>query len=338
MKKVILSLFILAGLSSCTHGQTIYVNAFNGKDDASGTATAPMQSLEKAITTANGFTNGKPVTIKLAPGLYVLPHKQLIKTGAVADTAKFTIEAISMPDDSAWRPDKMPVIQSVAPVNSTFQFKHCVALLVAKSNVSLKGLKFVGNASPDVAYYYPITREDENLNGLEVSQCYFIGEKSSTRLQSGLWTHGTGIHVDHCIFYGCRNAMVLIKNIKDFSLTYSIIDGCYESGIWSGDSNEPFVFSNNIVTHCNFVWVRPQGTQPHYTFNNSLLTENDGYMGYIANGLIPADKSNITENNISKTGHVSLVEIKEEAFQPHNYLNPIPGSPGSELHAGIFKK
>ncbi len=328
-------------VSSCTRttAQTIYVDAVNGKDGASGSVNDPLSSLENAITTANGFTGNEAVTIKLAPGLYVLPHKQIIKTGRTADdTAKFTIEAISMPDDADWQPGKMPVIQSVAPVNSDFQFKHCVGLLVAKSNVSLKGLKFVGNASPGVAYYYPITRENENLNGLEVSQCYFIGEKSSTRLQSGMWTHGTGIHVDHCIFYGCRNAMVLIKNIKDFSLTYSIIDGAYESGIWFGGSDAPFIFSNNIVTHCNFVWVRPQGIQPHYTFSDSLFTENDGYMGYIANDLIPADKSNLTENGIRKTGHVTLIEIKTEPFQPHSYLNPVPGSDGADLHAGIFKK
>ena len=327
-------------LSVRINAQTIYADAVNGKENAKGTVADPFLSLEKAITLANGFTGSEPVTIKLAPGLYVLSHKMEIKTAkATDDNAKFTIEAISMPDDAGWQPHKMPVIQSVSPINSNYQFNHSVGFLVAKSNVSFKGLKFVGNASPDVAYYYPITRENENLNGLEVSQCYFIGEKNSTRLQSGMWTHGTGIHVDHCIFYGCRNAMVLIKNIKDFSLTNSIIDGAYESAIWFGASDAPFTFKNNIVTNCNFFWVRPQNTQPAYTFSNSLICNNGAFMGYITNNdLIPADKTNLKENRIRKTGKVELVFIKTDARQPHNYLNPVPGSDGADLEAGIFKK
>jgi hypothetical protein len=269
----------------------------------------------------------------------VVSHELTIKTSKEdGDNFKFTIEAIHMPDDKDWQPGKMPVIQSVSANNSKVQFTHAVCFLVDKNNVCFKGLKFVGNASPDVAYYYPITRENQNLDGLEVSQCYFVGEKNSTRLQSGLWTHGAGIHVDHCIFYNCRNAMVLIKGIKDLSITNSIIYGAYESGIWFGASTAPFVFSNNIVTHCNFFWVRPKDTQPAYTFSNSLITENDNYMGYIADDLIPAPKSNLKEIAIKKKGTVKLVEIKTDRDQPRDYLNLVAGSAGSDLHAGIFKR
>lgn len=321
------------------HAQTVYVDAVKGREEAAGTAADPLLSIEKAVTLAGSFTGDEPVNIKLAPGLYIVAHEMIIKTAKTAnDQSKFTIEAMTMPDDPDWQPEKTPVIQSGSSNNSNVQFTHSVSFLVAKNNVSFKGLKFVGNPHPDVAYYYPITREDENLNGLEVSQCYFIGEKNSTRLQSGLWAHGAGIHVDHCIFYNCRNAMVLIKGIKDFALTNSIIYGAYESAIWYGLSDAPFVFDHNIITHCNFFWVRPDKSQPAYTFSNSLITENDGYMGYIANDLIPATESKLTEKNIQKTGKVLLVEIKTEKQQPHNYLNLAPGSAGSDIPAGIFKK
>ena len=334
-----LLIIILLAASVQLNAQTLYVDALKGKDVAKGTQTDPLLSIEKADAIANTFSGNEPVTIKLAPGLYVVAHEMAVKTAKQEnDTSKFKIEATVMPDDTAWQPGKMPVIQSVSPNNSNYQFTHCVSFLVVKNNVSFKGLKFVGNSHPDVPYYYPITRENENLNGLEVSQCYFIGEKNSSRLQSGLWTHGTGIHVDHCIFYNCRNAMVLIKEIKNLAITNSIIYGAYESAVWFGFSDAPFVFKNNIVTHCNFFWVRPDNTQPAYTFNNSLITENDNYMGYIANDLVPASKSNLTENNIQKTGKVILVEIKTERLQPHNYLNLAPGSAGNDLHAGIFKK
>jgi len=330
---------ILLAVSMHLYPQTIYVDAVNGKEEAKGNKADPLSSLEKAITMANGFTGNEPVNIRLAPGLYVISHEMAVRTEkTVADNLKFTIEAIIMPDDANWQPDKMPVIQSVSANNSNVQFTHAVAFLVAKNNVSFKGLKFVGNASPDVAYYYPITRENESLNGLEVSQCYFIGEKNSTRLQSGLWTHGAGIHVDHCIFYNCRCGMVLIKGIKDLSITNSIIYGAYETALWFGASDEPFEFSNNIVTHCNFFWVRPKDTKPSYTFSNSLITENDNYMGYISNDLIPAPENNLKEIGIRKTGHVKLVEIKTDEFQPHDYLNLSPESDGSDMHAGIFKQ
>jgi hypothetical protein len=332
-------LLLSSMLSMCSHAQTIYVDAVNGLTDGDGTISNPLSSLEKAITMANGSTGKEPVNIKLAAGLYVVSHELTIRTSADTNSAsKFTIEAVHMPDDNDWKPADMPVIQSVSPNNSNVQFIHTVCLRVAKNNVSIKGLKFVGNASPDVAYYYPITRENENLDGLEVSQCYFIGEKSSTRLQSGLWTHGAGIHVDHCIFYNCRCGMVLIKGIKDLSITNSIIYGAYETAIWFGKSAEPFVFTNNIVSHCAFVWVRPKNADPAYTFTNSLFTENKGYMGYIANDLIPAPDNNVKEINIKKNGTVNLLEIETQKFQPHNYLNPVAGSDGSDLHAGIFKK
>jgi hypothetical protein len=330
---------IFGGLCMQISAQTIYVDAVHGNEQAKGTITDPLSGLENAISIANKFAGDQPVDIELAPGLYVISHELTVKTGKEdGDNVRFTIEAIHMPDDKDWQPGKMPVIQSVSPNNSNVQFTHAVCFLVAKNNVSFKGLKFVGNASPDVAYYYPITRENENLNGLEVSQCYFIGEKNSTRLQSGLWTHGAGIHVDHCIFYNCRNAMVLIKGIKELSVTNSIIYGAYESAIWFGASTAPFVFNNNIVTHCNFFWVRPKDTQPAYTFSNSLITENDNYMGYIAGDLIPAAKSNIKEIGIRKNGTVKLIEIKTDQNEPHNYLNPVPGSAGSDIPAGIFKR
>jgi len=339
-KLKIYSILLLSSiLSMCTHAQTIYVDAVKGVTDGDGTISNPLSSLEKAISMADGFIAKEPINIKLAPGLYVVSHELTIRTSADTNsTSKFTIEAVHMPDDNDWKPADMPVIQSISPNNSNVQFTHSVCLLVAKNNVSIKGIKFVGNASPEVAYYYPITRENENLNGLEVSQCFFIGERNSMRLQSGLWTHGAGIHVDRCIFYNCRCGMVLIKGIKDLSITNSIIYGAYETAIWFGKSTDPFVFSNNIVSHCNFVWVRPKDANPVYTFRNSLITENKEYMGYIANDLVPAPDGNVKEISIKKTGTVKLLEIETQKFQPHDYLNPVPGSDGSEFHAGIFKK
>ncbi len=175
----------------------------------------------------------------------------------------------------------MPVISSIAANNDNRYFKHCAGLLVARSNVRIRGLKFTGNPNPSVAYYYPIVRDSLTLNNLEVSQCYFIGDRNSSPVQGALYVEGPGIHVDHCIFYGCKNAVLAFEKMKGFSLTHSIIYGAYECAVWYGwhdEPNEPFTFSNNVVSQCHYFWyvVRLPDTSP-YHFDHSLICENEGY-------------------------------------------------------------
>ena len=320
------------------HAQTVYVDAGKGRDEAGGTVNDPIGSLEKAVALASGFSGREPVVIKLYPGLYTLYHSLQLKTAVSGnDTVSYTVEAAVMPDDRDWQPASMPVIQSVSPDNSTVQFKHCGGIIAAKNNIHIRGLKFTGNANPTVRYYYPISRENELLSGLEISQCYFTGEKNSSPIQGAVWAHGAGIKVDHCIFYGCKNALLLFKSIKDFSCTYSIIDGSYESAVWFGPFNEPFEFSNNIVTNSHCFWARAENTTPKYIFSNSLITNVDIYMGnYGKMGIVAAPTNIHIEKEIRRSGKVVLSEVKTEGL-PKDYLNPVAGSDGSDLKAGIFK-
>ena len=328
-----------SGVSTNLSAQTIYVDVVKGRYEAKGTLMDPLPGLEQAVALASNFSGNESVTIKVAPGLYVISHILELRTANKRnDTMRFTIEAAVMPDDPDWLPSKMPVIQSVSGDNSIVQFVHSAGILVSKNNVSLKGLKFTGNANTTVRYYYPVTRENEMLKGLEISQCYFIGEKNSEPIQGAVWAHGADITVDHCIFYGCKNALLLFKSISGFSFTNSIIYGSYESAVWFGPFNSEFTFRNNIVSHCNFFWVRPENTQPAYKFTNSLITENNEYMGYYGSkGLEPTDKNNHVETGVKKTGKVLLSEVKTEGL-PKDYLNLIEGSDGKEIQAGIFKQ
>lgn len=319
--------------------QAIFVDAIKGHDEAKGTITDPFASLEKAIALASGFSGNEPVTIRIYPGLYVLQHQAEIRTGKISDdTVRYTIEAVMMPDDPDWQPGSIPVIQSVSPDNSTAQFTHAVGFLVAKNNVRFQGLKLLGNSNPAVRYYYPITRENETYEGLEISQCYFIGEKNSAPIQGAVWAHGAGTKIDHCIFYGCKNALLFFRGIKDFSITYSIISGAYEAAAWYAGTGNDFEFRNNIVTNCNFFWVRAGNTFPTYSFSNSIITDVNQYMGFFGNsGLVPAEKNNHIETGIKKSGKIMLSEVKTEGL-PKDYLNLLPQSDGNELKAGIFKK
>lgn len=337
MKFILPALFSV--IASWLHAQTIYVDVIKGSQEARGTITDPLASLEKAVLLAAGFSGNEPITIKVAPGLYVFHHLAEIRTGKKEnDTIQYSIEATIMPDYADWLPAKMPVIQSVSIDNSNVQFTHCGGFLVSKSNTSFKGLKFTGNTNPAVKYYYPITRESENYKGLSVSQCYFIGERNSAPIQGAIWAHGAGIAVDHSIFYECKNALLLFRSISDFSVTHSIIYGSYEAAVWFGPFTSPFVFRDNIVTRCNYFWLSPDNTQPAYQFSNSLITDNDQYMGYYtSNGPMPAKTDSIKEINIRKTGKVLLSEVKTEGL-PNDYLNQIAGSAGKDIPAGIFKK
>ncbi|WP_353720687.1 hypothetical protein [Dyadobacter sp. 676] len=317
--------------------QSIFVDVQNGKDSNPGSQQAPVASLPKAMELARTFKSNENTTIKVLPGLYLLNDKLNIDKRNTEE-AWLTIEAAVMPDDADWAPAKMPVIQSISTNNSVTQFPHSIGFLIAADHIAIRGLKFLGNANPDVKYYYPLNREDSTLTGLNVSQCYFIGERNSAPIQGSIWAHGAGTHVDHCIFYGTKNALLLFKGIKDFSLTHSIIFGAYEAAVWFGSFNSPFVFKNNIVANSEYLWLRQENTFPKYAFSDCLFTGLKHYMGYYGrNGTLPTERNEHTERNVGKTGRVLLSEVSVNGL-PKDYLNPLPGSAGAELHAGIFKK
>ncbi len=342
--KMILLIAAVFFMTQSLRAQTLYVDGLKGSDAAAGTPSTPLASLQKAVALAKDFSGNEPITIKLAPGLYMLtgPLKLETRSGG-NDAANYTLEAMVMPDDTAWNPYKMPVITSVAENNDNRHFPHCAGIFVARANVAVCGLKFTGNSNPNVMYYYPIVRDSLTLNNLELSQCYFIGEKNSSPVQGAIYVEGPGIHVDHCIFYGCKNAVLAFEKMKDFSVKHSIIYGAYECAFWYSwhdEQDQPFTFSDNIISHCNYFWyevsVLPQGPVPCH-FDHCLVCQNDGYSETDGKNAPVIITLPFRENDVRKTGSVSLVEVKTDLI-PHDYLNLAPGSDGMDLGAGIFKK
>jgi len=329
-------------IAEYAQSQTLFVDAAKGNDEAKGTAAEPFRSLEKAVSVANVFSGDEPVTIKLAPGLYLLTHQAIIPSfKKEIDTVKYSIEAMIMPDDDAWSPAKMPVIQSVSANNKDYgHFNHCVGFQIERNSVSLRGLKFLGNATPGVEYYYPVERHNPDLKDLEISQCYFIGEKNSSPIQGSVFTQGSGIHIDHCIFYGCKNAVLVFLKINNFSLTNSIIYGAYEGAFWYGygeSADLPFTFRDNIISNSNYFFVGYKGVHTSYVFNNSLIVNNTHYMAFNGDSISPDTLNKPTENGIRKSGTVILSEVTANGM-PKNYLNLSDSSAGKNISAGIFKK
>lgn len=299
----------------------------------------PFATLEKAVSFANELTGSGAITIRLLPGLYSLNDKVAIHPLRVlSDTVRFTIEAAVMPGDENWTALKMPVIQSVSGNNSSTQFLHSTGILVAASHVTIRGLKFLGNSHPEVPYYYPISKENEAFGDMEVSQCYFISEVHGSQIQGAIWAQGPNTSIRNCIFYNCRNAILLFRSVEDFTITNSIIYGCNESAVWMAPV-ERFTFTNNVVANCKYFWVRPDKSTPKYRFSNSIIAGNEHYLGYYtSNGLVEtSDNRNVVEDNVQKKGKLSLV-IRTGPEFPVDYLHLSKESAGQELKAGVLGK
>jgi hypothetical protein len=253
------------------------------------------------------------------------------------DTARYTIEAAIMPDDTGWLPSKMPVIQSISPNNKNWaKFDHCTGFQVERNNTCFKGLKFVGNANPAVVYYYTIERHFPELKGMEVSQCIFVGNRNSAPIQGALFAQGSGIKVDHCIFYECKNALLLFLSVNGFSLTNSIIYGAYEGAVWFGKFSD-FVFRDNVIANSNCFWISMKDYTPHYTFTNSLITDNKIFMGLNNNGVIENEEKIVpVTKNIQRSGKVVLQVVDTDTI-PRSYLNLSPASAGRDIPAGLFR-
>ncbi|HVW15015.1 MAG TPA: hypothetical protein VHB54_14365 [Mucilaginibacter sp.] len=334
----ILAIAAFISCSQCAIAQTFYVDNSHGDDRNAGTAKAALASLCEAVKRANLSRQNQPIVIKVAPGLYTL--KEPITISGHSYTAKYSVEALVMPDDSGWTPAKMPVIQCIADGNRAGKLEHAsTAFQIQRNHVSIRGLKFIGDPHPASVYYYAIERKDSTLTGLEITQCYFLGDRYSMPMQGGVFAQGVKVSVDHCIFYGVKNAVLVFVGLKYFSLTHSIIYGSYEGAVWYGyglSGDVPFTFSDNVITGCNYFWVGYRGKHPNYKFTNSQISGNAHYMGFNEQEILPDTINKPMEERVRKSGKVSLVEADLKGL-PLNYLNLAASSAGSDIEAGLFK-
>ncbi|WP_158799278.1 hypothetical protein, partial [Pedobacter sp. L105] len=125
-------------------------------------------------------------------------------------------------------------------------------------------------------------------------------------------------------------------------MTYSIIKDAYNTAIWYGfaGSVPAFVFDHNIITSCYYVMVYPaENGQPHFTFRNSVITDNAHYLGNYPKAqdkFFPDTNRAIKEVNVKHSGKVRLTEVMDDGLTS-NYLQPTAGSAGRNIGAGIYK-
>ncbi len=159
MKNIILTAAFVLGIGQNSGAQTLYVDPSKGHDEAEGTMTEPLASLQKAVARANQFAGDQPTTIKVAPGHYLLQAVLRIESPMGA-TAPYVLEAAIMPDDKDWKPWLMPVIESVSPNNDKKYFDHCAGIMTGRELMSRSGAQIYRQCQPGGGVTrYPIVRD-----------------------------------------------------------------------------------------------------------------------------------------------------------------------------------
>jgi hypothetical protein len=346
-------MFLISLLTLISHlpvqAQAVYIDSNTGNDNNPGTKESPVYSINKASEIIKSRDNNI-YTIKINPGIYVLDSHVSVSTEKDITDKRIIIEASVLPDDASWTPEKMPVITSKAikgEIPDSYHF--VVSFLIDESHVTIRGIKFSGYFYPN-ARYFPIARFNKTKTDLLVEQCMFVGETDNSQIQCGIIAHGNEIIIDHCVFYKVRNTIVFFQDsgngIKNGNcLTNSIIFGANQA-VWTAWPDKDFKFENNIVSNCRYVWVKNDFNPTKYSINNCIIVNNKYYKGVPDSVRLNPGEFEINEKNVIKTGEISLRLIDNDDKPPldhvdkplpKDYLHIIPGTPGYDMGAGLFK-
>jgi hypothetical protein len=338
-------MFLLVLFSQVTiRAQAVFVDSNTGNDNNDGTMVAPVFSIQKAVEIIKSADNNI-YTMKINPGIYVLEKHVSISTAKDMTQKRLVIEAAILPGDSAWTPEKMPVIISAAKKGELPEFYNFVAaFLINENHVTIRGIKFHGYFYPNTRFF-PIARFNKAKTDLLVEQCMFVGDKDACHIQVGIIAHGDGIKINHCVFYNAKNAVVYWQDTGSGgktgnSFTNNVVYGAFQTAIWTAWPDNDFLFENNIITRCKHAWIANSFNKTKYSLNNSIIVNNQYYQGVADESGVHPREFEVNENNIIKEGEIILRLPAENVDEPLpiDYLHIVPGSLGYEIGAGLFKQ
>jgi len=349
MIKNILAILWLVMVALAAPAEELFVNPKIGKDTNPGTKVLPLKTMMEAAKRVNANTEQTSTTITLSEGIHLLTQTVLFTNDKYTPKNRLVIRAEVMPDDMNWTPQKMPVVVTAVPLEPGVGGEEAKGIQPEVSHVTIEGLRFTG--SPDYAYMdgknlrrsYPIWRDGKNLDDLLVTQCLFAGDVDVLPLHVGVIANGYGLVIDHCVFFNCKNPVVFWQTNggkgSGNAMRYSLVYGCYFSGVWTTQSTngENFEFHHNIIANCSTVWIREKGSTRRYKASDCIFAGNTNMAGY---GSGPLSGNNATSidflemKNVQTTGTVKI----EKDQSKRNYLQLAEGSIGTELKAGLFKK
>ncbi|WP_234047746.1 hypothetical protein [Chryseobacterium paridis] len=340
-------LFLISVL--LVQAEELHVNPQTGNDANSGLKMQPLKTIMEAARRVNQNKDQGSTTIFLSEGIHLITQTVMFTNDKYTLKNRLTIRAEIMPDDAGWIPQKMPVVVTAVPLEPGVGGEEARGIQPEVSHVTIEGLRFTG--SPDYSYMdgknlrrsYPIWRDGKKLDDLLVTQCLFAGNIDVLPLHVGVIANGYGLVIDHCVFFNCKNPVVFWKNDGGSGsrsvMRYSLVYGCYFSGVWTTKSTrgEDFDFHHNIIANTTTVWVREKGSTLRYKASDCIFADYTNLAGYGDGAL--------SDNNLSSTDFLEMKNVQtvgsvkiEKDQSKRNYLQLAEGSLGSNLKAGLFKK
>ena len=336
---------VFALLAPKAIAETLYVDSRTGCDKNPGTKEKPLRTIGQAASIVNNRTEAGPTTIKIAPGVYNLDKTVVFKNRRpYTKKDRLVIQASILPDEPQWKPMLMPVILSTEDPRKPGRLNEhteTYSLKIKVSHVTIRGLKFLGNPLSN-NWHACIERVGEDLNDLLVTQCMFVGDKNALDIYCPAIATGDRFVVDHCIFYNCHASTVFWDGLegipgKGCAMRYCIVAGGRISGVWTCQTAEDFKFHHNIITRCEYFWMRKPGDKQRYRLQDCIVTDNrynSGYGGPAGPTGRTGPEVTYEQKSVIRTGKVVLEKNKKA----RNYLHIVPGTLGSKLGAGLFTK
>ena len=334
-KSAIIFLFCgIFGLCACA--KDFYVDVAIGDDVNPGTKKLPVKSLQRAASILRENTFNESVRFRIHPGIYIADSTIYWQSqSSFTQINRLTIEAVTVPDDPNWIPEKMPVILSSATPQKgdTYTFE------VECSHTTIRGLRFLGNPSP-TGHHACVSRLKEALEDLVISQCVFVGAPDSADIYCAALAAGDQFVIEHCVFLNCCASVVFWDGFQGrpshrCAMRYCIVSNARFSAVWTCQTDKDFEFHHNVITTCNYFWLRKKGEPIVYSVGDTVLADNRHYSGYAieAGPLGPTGPEiRFDETNVLKQEDVTL---NRDAKSRH-YLQVASPPQARAIDAGLL--
>ena len=355
-------------------GDTIYLNPASGTDTNAGTKDSPLKTLAEAARRINRSDAAGPMTIVLSEGIYAVGETTLLKPErrSFTKTARLTVRAEVLPDDSEWNTGRMPTLIHTMPIPPTWNGRPdplggaADGMMIDTSHVTIQGLKILGlpvveTPRPGVIRrLYAISRLRRDLEDLEIAQCLFAGHDETNPNHVAIIANGNGVNVHHCVFRGLKISVVYwTPGSSGHAMTNCLCNDLYGSAVWTSGITSDFAYRNNVVANCNYVWTSqggasaltdaggrggrqgapaPATTPIHYKVTGSYFAQNRRLAGTGTGARLEYRDIDPSFLDIATTT-VSEQPISLERDQTkRNYLHPVAGSEAAKIGAGLFTK
>lgn len=223
-------------------GDTLYLHPANGADTNSGAKARPLRTLAEAARRVNQSEDKGSMTIVLSEGVYSVAETTLLKPvrRSFSQTVRLTIRAEVLPDDPEWHIGRMPTLIHTMPIPPTWNGKPdplggaADGMMIETSHVTIQGLRILGLPVVEtpkqgvIRRLYGIIRLRRDLEDLEIGQCLFVGEETTTPLHVAVIANGNGVNVHHCIFRGAKISVVYWTGASSgHAMRNCLCDGLY---------------------------------------------------------------------------------------------------------------